>query len=73
MARRSRKGFDYGKGKYYITIKSIPNNITMNRSDVKAAADVYHRYVQLGKEVEWHGKWNGKNWDENTPPKPNHD
>lgn len=57
-----------GKGKYYFTIKSTPNNITMFRSSKQAAIDAFMRYRQLGKEVEWLGKWDGKNFTESSVP-----
>jgi len=57
-----------GKGKYYFTIKSTPNNITMYRKTKKAAIDAYHRYQQLGKECEWLGKWDGKKFTEGGSP-----
>jgi len=68
----SKKNFAMGKGKYYFTIKSSPNNITIFRDTVKAAADTYHKYILLGKECEWLGEWDGKKFPKNsTPPLPN--
>jgi len=65
---RSKKNFSWSKGKYYFTVKSSPNNITMFRTTKEQAALAFHRYVRIGKETEWLGKWNGKSFDENTPP-----
>ena len=65
---RSKKNFTMGKGKYYFTIKSTPNNITMYRKTKQAAADAFMRYKRLGKEVEWLGKWDGKKFTESSTP-----
>ncbi len=57
-----------GKGKYYFTIKSNPNNITIFRNSKRSAVDAFMKYYRLGKEVEWLGKWDGKKFIENSPP-----
>lgn len=57
-----------GKGKYYFTIKSSPNNITIYRKTFKAASDAYLKYLALGKECEWLGKWDGKKFDKSKAP-----
>lgn len=57
-----------GKGNWYFTIKSIPNNITIYRKSKEAAAETYKKYQRAGKEVEWLGKWDGKKFIENAPP-----
>jgi hypothetical protein len=62
------KKFARGKGKYYITIKSTPNNITLYRKSKTAAENAYRQYMEVGKECEWHGKWNGKKFEEIKPP-----
>ena len=65
---RSGKKFDYGEGKYYFTIKAIPNNITMYRKTKEAAREAYLKYESIGKTVEWQGRWNGKSFSETTAP-----
>jgi hypothetical protein len=65
---RYKKGFNYAKSTYYFTVKSVPNNITIYRKSKEAAVDAYQKYVSLGKETEWLGKWNGKQFVEATPP-----
>ncbi len=62
------KKFNYGVGKYYFTVKSMPNNITIFRKTKQAAEDAFKKYIILGKECEWHGCWDGKKFDESTPP-----
>lgn len=62
--RRSSKGFEYSEGMYYFTIKNHPNNITMHRKDKEMAISTYKHYQEVGKEVVWLGKWNGKNFIE---------
>lgn len=66
--RRSSKKFDYGQGKYYFTIKTTPNNITMYRNTKEEAAQAFKKYFSLGKHVEWLGKWEGKKFMETSPP-----
>lgn len=65
---RYKKKFDYGKGKYYLVIKSIPNNITMFRRTKEAAVDAFQSYAAVGKPIEWLGKWNGRKFVEDNPP-----
>ncbi len=65
---RYKKGFNYSKSTYYFTVKAIPNNITIYRKSKEAAAEAYQKYVALGKETEWLGKWNGKQFIEASPP-----
>jgi hypothetical protein len=67
---RYKKGFNYSKSTYYFTVKAIPNNITIYRKSKEAAVDAYQKYVSLGKETEWLGKWNGKQFIEANPPSP---
>ena len=62
------KNFSPGKGKYYFTIKSVPNNITISRKNKDAAASAFRRYLKAGKEIEWLGKWDGKKFTESNPP-----
>jgi hypothetical protein len=64
----SRKGFTMGEGKYYLTIKSTPNNITLFRKNKKSAINTFTKYKELGKEVEWLGKWDGKKFTEDSLP-----
>ncbi|HFA50019.1 MAG TPA: hypothetical protein ENJ95_13505 [Bacteroidetes bacterium] len=67
MRRRGKK-FDYAEGKYYFTIKTSPNNITMSRNTKEEAHQVFIQYFQLGKTMEWLGRWGGKKFAETTPP-----
>lgn len=68
----SKKNFAMGKGKFYFTIKSSPNNITIFRDTFKSAADTYQKYILLGKECEWLGEWDGKKFSKaKTPSMPN--
>ena len=67
MASR-KKGFEYGEGKYYLTIKSTPNNITLFREGRDEAERAYLRYVAVGKDIEWKGKWDGKNFVDDKEP-----
>jgi len=60
-----------GIGKYYFQIKSGQQNIMMNRTDKKAAVDAYLRYKKIGKNCEWLGKWEGKNYSDKGTPSAN--
>lgn len=68
---RSKKNFDYGKGKYYFTIKSSPNNITIHRKEKEAAQRTFLHYLAMGKDIEWHGMWDGKKFTESSQPAAN--
>ncbi|WP_367389554.1 hypothetical protein [Lewinella sp. LCG006] len=65
---RRKKGFDYGKGKYYLTIVDFPNNVTLHRIEKAAATRAYEHYIAIGKKVEWLGKWDGKKFIEAKAP-----
>ena len=65
---RKKKGFDFGKGKYYLTIVDFPNNITFHRLDKAAAVRAYEHYNAIGKKIEWLGKWDGKKFIESKAP-----
>ncbi len=65
---RSGKKFDYAEGKYYFTIKTIPNNITMHRNTKEAAKEAFIKYQSIGKTVEWQGRWGGKKFTETGTP-----
>jgi hypothetical protein len=65
---RSKKNFAMGKGKYYFTVKSVPNNITIFRKTKEAAVEAFRSYKSVGKEVEWLGRWDGKKFTESTVP-----
>ena len=66
--RRKTKKFDYATGKYYFTIKSVPNHITIHRLSKGEAHLAFKKYFNLGKNMEWLGKWEGKKFVETTPP-----
>ncbi|MCB0570332.1 MAG: hypothetical protein KDC66_11235 [Phaeodactylibacter sp.] len=65
---RPRKSYTMGEGKYYFTIKAVPNNITIFRKTKNAAIEAFQKYMRAGKEVEWLGKWDGKKFIESAPP-----
>ncbi|MCB0557760.1 MAG: hypothetical protein H6573_16795 [Lewinellaceae bacterium] len=65
---RIRKKYAMGEGKYYFTIKSVPNNITISRKSKEAAVSAFKKYKKAGKEIEWLGKWTGKEFTENNIP-----
>ncbi len=67
-SRSRRKSFDWGKGKYYLKIDSSPNNITLYRKTKEAAAHAFFQYNNVGKRVEWLGKWNGKKFVDDKAP-----
>lgn len=63
------KKYALGEGKYYFTIKTGGmTNILINRKAKKDAVRAFKSYVKNGKDVEWHGKWQGKKFSDTTPP-----
>lgn len=63
-----KKKFELGVGKYYFNIRNGQQNITLSRSEKSDAVYAYLNYVELGKECEWLGRWEGKKFSENTAP-----
>lgn len=64
----SRKKFTKGEGKYYFNVRTGHFSITINRETKKAATRSYHSYLKVGKDCEWLGKWDGRDFIESTPP-----
>ena len=64
----SRKHYTMGTGKYYFSIRSGQQQIRMNRKDKKEATYAYQSYLDVGKNCEWLGKWNGKKFEDTAPP-----
>ena len=46
---RIRKKYAMGEGKYYFTIKSVPNNITIFRKSKEAAVSAFKSIKKRGK------------------------
>ena len=63
-----KKNFAFGVGKYYFNIRSGQQNITVNRLKKKEAVYSYLNYVNIGKNVEWLGKWDGKKFTDTAAP-----
>jgi len=63
-----KKHFTLGIGKFYFNIRTGQQNITICRTDKKDAAYAYLSYVELGKDVEWLGRWEGKKFSETSSP-----
>ena len=59
-----KKNFALGIGNYYFTIKNGGNNIMIKRKKKQEAVYAYESYQKLGKDCEWHGCWDGKNFVE---------
>ncbi len=62
------KHFKMGVGKYYFTVRNGQNNITISRAKKDEAVNAYLNYINLGKDVNWLGAYNGKNFDDNEAP-----
>lgn len=63
------KKYSLGKGKFYFSIKTGGmSNILINRKTKKDAVRSYHNYLKNGKDVEWHGKWDGKKFGDTSVP-----
>lgn len=67
MAKLNKK-FSMGVGKYYFNIKTGQQSITITRKSKQDAINTFLGYVNIGKDCEWLGCWNGKKFDETTPP-----
>ena len=63
-----RKKFEIGVGKYYFNVLSGPQTVMIHRVEKKQAVNMYETYKKLGKNCEWLGKWNGKNFEEAEEP-----
>ena len=57
-----------GKGSYYFNVKSGQQMITISRKDKQTAVNAFLSYKKVGKTCEWLGCWNGKTFNETTPP-----
>ena len=64
MPRRRKKGFEFSEGTYYFKIKGKPYNITISRKDETNAKNRFQHYQNVGKNAEWMGMWNGKEFEE---------
>lgn len=63
------KKFEYGEGVYYFNIRNGgQSSITIKRMKKNDAVNRYLSYKNLGKEVEWLGKWDGKKFTETSTP-----
>jgi hypothetical protein len=59
MARK--KHFTKATGKYFFNIKMGHNNtILISRNTEEAAKYAFSNYLDLRKDAEWLGKWDGK-------------
>lgn len=63
-----KKKFARGTGTYYFNIKSGQQSITITRKSKPEAINCYLNYLDVGKDCEWLGVWNGKKFEETTPP-----
>lgn len=57
-----------GTGRYFFSIRSGQQQIRMNRKEKKDAIYAYLNYKDVGKNCEWLGMWNGKKFEDTTPP-----
>ena len=64
----SRSAYTKGVGTYYFKLKSSPNDILIHRKQKDAAVQAFLNYTKLGKECQWLGKWNGKDYDDVKEP-----
>ncbi len=56
---------------YYFHLKSGQQNILMYRKERDAAVMAYYKYVKVGKNCDWLGKWTGRKFEESeVPPMP---
>lgn len=57
------------KGYFYWHVKSGQQNILMYRKEKQPAVDAYQRYVRVGKNCDWLGRWNGRKFEETSVSK----
>ena len=65
---RRKKSYTMGEGNYYFNVKSGHQMITIYRNEKKAAVNAFKNYIKVGKDVEWLGCWDGKDFKETTSP-----
>ena len=63
-----KKNFKFAKGMYYFNVRSGQQNITIKRAVKAEAVQAYLSYVEIGKDCEWLGVFNGKKFDESSSP-----
>jgi len=63
-----KKHFTLGIGKYYFNIRNGQQKITICRAEKKDAVYAYLNYLELKKDVEWMGRWEGKKFSETESP-----
>ncbi len=65
---RRKKNYTMGEGNYYFNVKSGHQMITIYRKEKKAAVNAFKNYMKVGKDVEWLGCWDGKDFKETMRP-----
>ena len=65
---RRKKDYTMGEGNYYFNVKSGQQMITIFRKEKKAAVKAFKDYIKVGKDVEWLGCWDGKDFKETVKP-----
>lgn len=63
-----KKNFEMGVGKYYFTVKSGHQMVTIHRKTKEAAREAFLMYQKVGKACEWLGCWDGKDFKESSAP-----
>lgn len=63
-----KKKFTMGTGKYYFNINSGNSSILIYRNEKDEAVRTYLSYKKIGKDCEWLGLWNGKEFEESNVP-----
>ena len=64
------KKYKLGEGNYYFKVKTGINKIMIKRPNKKQAVRAFLNYKDVGKTVEWLGKWDGKDFTEEAEPTP---
>ena len=63
-----KKNFKMGTGKYYFHIRSGQQNIVITRDNKEEASNAFYYYKRIGKNCEWLGCWDGKNFTDTSIP-----
>lgn len=63
-----KKHFKKAVGFYYFHLSSGKQDILIKRPSKEEAYKAYFKYVKNGKNCEWLGKWDGKEYKDPSPP-----
>jgi len=63
-----KKNFSMGVGKFCFNVRNGQQNIMIMRNTFEEASYAFLNYKDVGKDCEWLGCYNGKNFDKAPEP-----